>query len=45
MLALPAAQPPQADDLLLDGLAALFSDGYPVAVPVLMQALHRMDGG
>lgn len=44
-IALPAAQPAQADDLLLDGLAALFSDGYPVAVPVLKQALHRMAEG
>jgi DNA-binding CsgD family transcriptional regulator len=41
--AAPASpQPARAADLLLDGLTALFSDGYPVAVPVLKQALHNL---
>jgi DNA-binding CsgD family transcriptional regulator len=30
--------------LLLDGLAALFTDGYSVAVPILKQALRRFEG-
>ncbi|MCW2767469.1 MAG: LuxR family transcriptional regulator [Nocardioides sp.] len=41
--ALPATQPPQPHDVLLDGLAALFSDGYAVAVPVLKKALNLME--
>jgi DNA-binding CsgD family transcriptional regulator len=33
----PAPQPPRGIDLLLDGLATLFSDGYEAAVPILRQ--------
>jgi DNA-binding CsgD family transcriptional regulator/tetratricopeptide (TPR) repeat protein len=35
---------PRAPDVLLDGLAALFSEGYEAAVPVLRQALQAFDG-
>jgi DNA-binding CsgD family transcriptional regulator len=38
----PPAEPARAADLLLDGLAALFGDGYSVAVPVLKQALYKL---
>jgi DNA-binding CsgD family transcriptional regulator len=38
----PPPEPARAVDLLLDGLATLFSDGYPAAVPVLKQALHDL---
>jgi DNA-binding CsgD family transcriptional regulator len=41
----PTTQPPQAHDLLLDGLAALVSDGDAVAVPVLKQAIRNLEGG
>ncbi|MGP0052856.1 MAG: hypothetical protein ACLPZR_29030 [Solirubrobacteraceae bacterium] len=42
----PARHPPRAPDLLLDGLAALFSDdGYPVAVPILQRALSAFGVG
>jgi DNA-binding CsgD family transcriptional regulator len=34
-----APQPPRATDLLLDGLAARFSDGYTVGTPLLRRAL------
>jgi DNA-binding CsgD family transcriptional regulator len=38
--AAPAApQPPRAIDLLMDGLATSFTDGYPAGVPPLRQAL------
>ena len=38
--AAPAApQPPRALDLLLDGLATRFTDGYPAGVPPLRKAL------
>jgi DNA-binding CsgD family transcriptional regulator len=39
----PAPEPPQASDLLLDGLAALLTEGYAAAVPTLKRALsaHR----
>jgi DNA-binding CsgD family transcriptional regulator len=38
--AAPAApQPPRAIDLLLDGLATRFADGYPAGVPPLQKAL------
>jgi len=44
----PAApQPPRAIDLLLDGLATRFTDGYPAGVPPLREALDafcRVDG-
>jgi DNA-binding CsgD family transcriptional regulator len=33
------SHPPRAPDLLLDGLAALFSDGYAAGVPTLRRAL------
>ena len=32
--------PPRAPDLLLDGLAALFSNGYSAGVPILQRALR-----
>jgi DNA-binding CsgD family transcriptional regulator len=43
--ALPTSRTGQADDLLLDGLAALFSDGHVVGVPVLREALRHMEEG
>src|SRR4051794_1369663 len=40
--AAPAApEPPRAIDLLLDGLATRFSDGYFAGVPPLRKALHE----
>src|SRR3954471_21313311 len=42
-----ASQPPRAIDLLLDGLATRFTDGYAAGVPPLWKALdafHRVDG-
>jgi DNA-binding CsgD family transcriptional regulator len=46
--AAPAApQPPRAIDLLLDGLATRFTDGYPAGVPPLRKALgafRRVEG-
>jgi DNA-binding CsgD family transcriptional regulator len=40
-LAAPAApQPPRVIDLLLDGLATRFTDGYPAGVPPLRKALN-----
>jgi DNA-binding CsgD family transcriptional regulator len=36
----PGPEPPRAIDLLLDGLAIRFTDGYAAAVPPLTQALH-----
>jgi DNA-binding CsgD family transcriptional regulator len=44
----PAAQPPGAEDLLLDGLAAWATHGYAAGVPQLreaLQAFRRNDGG
>jgi DNA-binding CsgD family transcriptional regulator/tetratricopeptide (TPR) repeat protein len=35
----PSAQPPRAADLLLDGLAVGFIDGYAAGVPILRRAL------
>jgi DNA-binding CsgD family transcriptional regulator/tetratricopeptide (TPR) repeat protein len=35
----PAPEPPQASDLLLDGLAALWTEGYAAGVPMLQRAL------
>jgi DNA-binding CsgD family transcriptional regulator len=35
----PAPEPPQASDLLLDGLATLFTEGYAAGVPTLKRAL------
>jgi DNA-binding CsgD family transcriptional regulator len=35
----PAPEPPEASDLLLDGLAALWADGYAAGVPTLRRAL------
>ncbi|MEA2618297.1 MAG: hypothetical protein QOE72_4080 [Chloroflexota bacterium] len=35
----PAPEPPQASDLLLDGLAALLTEGYAAGVPTLKRAL------
>jgi DNA-binding CsgD family transcriptional regulator len=36
----PAPQPPRALDLLLDGLATRFTEGYAAGVPPLRRALH-----
>ena len=35
-----AAQPPRPVDLLLDGLATRFTEGYAAGVPLLQRALH-----
>jgi DNA-binding CsgD family transcriptional regulator/DNA polymerase III delta prime subunit len=35
----PAGRPPGAADLLLDGLARRFADGYPTGAPILRRAL------
>jgi DNA-binding CsgD family transcriptional regulator len=35
--------PPQAPDLLLDGFAALFTDGYATGVPILRRALTAFE--
>jgi DNA-binding CsgD family transcriptional regulator len=35
----PPTDPPRAPDLLLDGLAANFTDGYAAAAPILRRAL------
>ena len=45
-LAAPAAPAPtRAPDLLLDGLARLFGDGYSAAVPILQRALRAFGVG
>ena len=36
---------PRGPDLLLDGLATLFDDGYAAAVPILRQAQSAFDAG
>ena len=36
----PAPEPPHASDLLLDGLAALLTEGYAAGVPTLKRALR-----
>ena len=36
----PAQEPPRATDLLVDGLAARFTDGYAAAAPILKRALE-----
>jgi hypothetical protein len=36
----PASQPPGTPDLLLNGMTLLTTEGYPVGVPPLKQALH-----
>ena len=38
----PAPQPARTIDLLLDGLASRFTDGYAAGVPLLRQALDAM---
>jgi DNA-binding CsgD family transcriptional regulator/tetratricopeptide (TPR) repeat protein len=38
----PAPQPPRTIDLLLDGLAARFTDGYGAGLPQLRQALSAI---
>jgi DNA-binding CsgD family transcriptional regulator len=43
----PAPQPPRAIDVLLDGLATRFTDGYAASVPTLRSALEtfrRVEG-
>jgi DNA-binding CsgD family transcriptional regulator len=42
--AAPAPHTPRAPDVLLDGLATLFSESYEAAVPVLRQADRAFDG-
>lgn len=41
----PAPQPPRPIDLLLDGLATRFTQGYAAAVPPLRQALRTLSRG
>jgi hypothetical protein len=43
----PPTGPPRASDLLLDGLATRFTDGYAAGGPILKRALgaFRSDGG
>ncbi|GIF47730.1 regulatory LuxR family protein [Asanoa ferruginea] len=41
----PAPDPPRAADLLLDGLAMRFTDGYPAALPVLRRAVVAFRDG
>ncbi len=41
----PPAGPQRAPDLLLDGLAAYYTDGYAAAVPVLRKALAAFGAG
>jgi ATP/maltotriose-dependent transcriptional regulator MalT len=41
----PPPHPPRASDLLLDGLAAHYNDGYSAGVPMLRQALTAFGGG
>jgi DNA-binding CsgD family transcriptional regulator len=36
---------PRTPDLLLDGLATLFTEGYPAGAPILRQALRGFGGG
>jgi DNA-binding CsgD family transcriptional regulator len=43
--ALPKADPRRPADLLLDGLALLFTDGLPAAAPVLRQAVSEFAAG
>ena len=38
------AWPPRASDLLLDGLAVAFTEGYAAAIPMLRQALAAFSG-
>ncbi len=40
----PAAQPPTASDLLLDGLATALIDGYAAGVPLLQEAVGAFRG-
>jgi DNA-binding CsgD family transcriptional regulator len=40
----PAGQPPHVGDMLLEGLAILFTDGYPLAVPSGHRALEAFCG-
>jgi hypothetical protein len=41
----PAADPPRATDLLVDGLAIRFTEGYAAGVPILKRALGAFDKG
>jgi DNA-binding CsgD family transcriptional regulator len=43
--AMPPHHAPRAPDLLLDGLAANFAEGYVAGVPILRQALSAFDDG
>jgi DNA-binding CsgD family transcriptional regulator len=40
----PAREPPSVVDLLLDGLAALLTEGYAAGVPMLRRALTALGG-
>jgi DNA-binding CsgD family transcriptional regulator len=40
----PPQHPPRGTDLLLDGLATLFGEGYEAAVPILRHAERAFDG-
>jgi DNA-binding CsgD family transcriptional regulator len=41
----PAPGPPRGPDLLLDGLAAYYTDGYAAGVPILSRALSAFRAG
>jgi DNA-binding CsgD family transcriptional regulator len=41
----PPPRGPRAPDLLLDGLAASYNDGYATGAPMLRRALASFDGG
>jgi DNA-binding CsgD family transcriptional regulator len=41
--AMPAPRQPRKNDILLDGLATLFTDGYPAAAPTLHRAVRAFE--
>jgi DNA-binding CsgD family transcriptional regulator len=41
----PASDPPNAADLLLDGVALAITEGYGVGAPIFQRAVHAFAGG